>query len=157
MSDVIGLVICLAAVVAIVITCVLHHEEETVPEHLKDTRRPPQPDVDDPELGMAEDLITLVDEGGIHHEFQVVDVIEVGDHEYALLLPAPGNQVCEDDVLVLRFVDDKFEPIEDEAEFALVLAHLKELNDDVEDYEFHGNVVPEVESTVLRTSWHDAA
>lgn len=82
----------------------------------------------------AEDIVTLVDEDGKNHDFQVVDIIEVEGKEYALLLPAESEDPEQDEVLVLRFLDDAFEMIEDEAEFQAVVAVLEAMNaDDADD------------------------
>ncbi|HEY9856794.1 MAG TPA: DUF1292 domain-containing protein [Stenomitos sp.] len=82
-----------------------------------------------------EDIVTLVDEDGNEHEFAVVDIIEVDDKEYALLMPAEsegeGDEDSED-VLVLRFEDDSLVMIEDEAEFNRVVKYLEDLGEQVE-------------------------
>ena len=78
----------------------------------------------------AEDIVTLVDEEGKNHDFQVVDIIEVEGKEYALLLPADSEDPEQDEVLVLRFEEDRFEMIEDEAEFQKVVKVLEELDAD---------------------------
>lgn len=82
-----------------------------------------------------EDIVTLVDEDGNEHEFAVVDIIEVDDKEYALLMPAEsegeGDEDSED-VLVLRFEDDSLVMIEDEAEFNKVVKYLEELGEQIE-------------------------
>lgn len=85
------------------------------------------------ELEAAEDIVTLVDEDGKNHDFQVVDIIEVEGKEYALLLPADSEDPEEDEVLVLRFEEDRFEMIEDEAEFQKVVKVLEELNDEADE------------------------
>lgn len=85
------------------------------------------------EIEGAEDIVTLVDEDGKNHDFQVVDIIEVEGKEYALLLPAESEDPEQDEVLVLRFEEDRFEMIEDEAEFQKVVKVLEELNDEADD------------------------
>jgi len=82
-----------------------------------------------------EDIVTLVDEDGNEHEFAVVDIIEVDDKEYALLMPAEGEGEGDEeseDVLVLRFEDDSLVMIEDEAEFNRVVKYLEDLGEQVE-------------------------
>lgn len=86
----------------------------------------------DQEMDTAEDIVTLVDEEGKNHDFQVVDIIEVDGKEYALLLPAESEDPDQDEVLVLRFEEDRFEMIEDEAEFQRVVQVLEELNEEEE-------------------------
>lgn len=87
----------------------------------------------DQEMDTAEDIVTLVDEEGKNHDFQVVDIIEVEGKEYALLLPADSEDPEQDEVLVLRFEEDRFEMIEDEAEFQKVVKVLEELNDEADE------------------------
>lgn len=84
----------------------------------------------DQEQDLGEDIVTLVDEEGKSHDFQVVDIIEVESKEYALLLPANSDEPEADEVLVLRFLEDRFEMIEDEAEFQKVVKVLEELNEE---------------------------
>lgn len=86
----------------------------------------------DQEMGTGEDIVTLVDEEGKNHDFQVVDIIEVDGKEYALLLPAESEDPEQDEVLVLRFEEDRFEMIEDEAEFQRFVQVLEELNEEEE-------------------------
>lgn len=88
----------------------------------------------DQEVDTAEDVVTLVDEEGKNHDFQVVDIIKVDEHEYALLLPYGSDDPEQEEVLVLRFEEDQFRMIEDEAEFQKVVKVLEEMSDD-EDFE----------------------
>lgn len=82
----------------------------------------------------GENLITLQDEEGNEHEFAVVDIIEVDGKEYALLMPAEGEEdEDEESVLVLRFEDDTLVMIDDEAEFNKVVAFLEEMGDEDEE------------------------
>ena len=84
----------------------------------------------DQDMEQGEDIVTLVDEEGKSHDFQVVDVIEVENKEYALLLPADSDEPEEEEVLVLRIEEDRFEMIEDEAEFQKVVKVLEELSEE---------------------------
>ena len=84
----------------------------------------------DQDMEQGEDIVTLVDEDGKSHDFQVVDVIEVENKEYALLLPADSDEPEEEEVLVLRIEEDRFEMIEDEAEFQKVVKVLEELSEE---------------------------
>lgn len=79
-----------------------------------------------------EDIVTLVDEDGNEHEFAVVDIIEVDEKEYALLLPAESESEDSEDVLVLRFEDDSLVMIDDENEFNRVVQYLEELGEQIE-------------------------
>jgi uncharacterized protein YrzB (UPF0473 family) len=79
-----------------------------------------------------EQVITLVDEEGKSHEFQVVDFVEVNGKEYALLYPAEGDEESEEDeeVLVLRVADDQFEMIDNDEEFQAVVAHIEAMSEE---------------------------
>jgi putative Holliday junction resolvase len=77
-----------------------------------------------------EDVITLIDEQGVEHTFTALDIIEVDNKEYALLLPADSENPEEEEVLVLRFEDDNLVMIEDEAEFQRVVQYLEELSEE---------------------------
>ena len=59
----------------------------------------------DLDTGFAEEedeIITLTDEEGKEHEFVVVDVIEVSDKEYAILLPIDTEDDEEAEAVILR-------------------------------------------------------
>lgn len=77
-----------------------------------------------------EDVITLIDEQGVEHAFTALDIIEIDNKEYALLLPADSENPEEEEVLVLRFEDDNLVMIEDEAEFQRVVQYLEELSEE---------------------------
>jgi putative Holliday junction resolvase len=79
-----------------------------------------------------EDIVTLVDEDGKEHEFAVVDIIEVDNKEYALLMPTDEEGAEDEEVLVLRFEEDSLVMIEDEAEFNKVVQYLEELGEQEE-------------------------
>lgn len=60
---------------------------------------------------MQEEVITLVDEEGAEHDFEVIDVIEVDNEKYAILLPVTedGEAESEDDngeAIILKFATD---------------------------------------------------
>ena len=66
-----------------------------------------------------EDVIVLTDEEGKEHEFTIVDVIEVGEREYAVLLPPEEEG---DEAVILRIDkdgdgEDIFVDIEDDDEY----------------------------------------
>ena len=95
------------------------------------------------------DTLSLVDEDGVEHEFEIADVLEVDDQEYMALVPLldEGEEDEEDGELVLLRVsqelDDSGEPyleaIQDEAEYdklaQLFMSRLKEYYDFEEDGE----------------------
>lgn len=67
-------------------------------------------------MGDNEDVITLLDEDGVEHEFNIVDVLEVSERRYAILQPLDAGD--EDDTAVIfRMEGDALVTIEDEAEF----------------------------------------
>jgi uncharacterized protein YrzB (UPF0473 family) len=87
------------------------------------------------------DILTLIDEEGAEHEFEVLDRLEEGDQQYLALVPTvdPEDALDEaDELVVLKVVEDGgeeyLEPIDDEDEFSRIadifMARLEE------DYEF---------------------
>ncbi len=94
---------------------------------------------------MAADLITLVDDDGNEHEFEIVDTLELAEQRYVALVAANDNEDSEDDgeLVVLKSVmdgDEEFlEAIEDEAEFdqvaGIFMERLEEDFDFVDDEE----------------------
>lgn len=71
------------------------------------------------------DIVTVVDDEGNQHEFEVVDAIETDDGRYVALLPIyrdPTELLNDDGELVILTVkeengEDLLLPIEDDAEF----------------------------------------
>lgn len=87
------------------------------------------------------DLITLTDEEGEEHQFAILDVIEVEDHEYAILIPA-GDEVEEeaDEAVILRLeTDDSGEEvlvdIEDDEEWQRVARVWEEMIDSEDEFD----------------------
>ncbi len=70
-------------------------------------------------MGENEDVITLLDEDGTEHEFNIVDVLEVNARRYAILQPLEGAEDPETAV-IFRMEDDSLVTIEDDAEFEQV-------------------------------------
>jgi len=50
-----------------------------------------------------EEVITLIDEEGAEHDFVVIDILEVDNAEYAVLLPMEEES---DEAIILKIVDD---------------------------------------------------
>jgi uncharacterized protein YrzB (UPF0473 family) len=74
------------------------------------------------------ETISLVDDEGKEHEFNIVDVIEVEAQRYAILQPTRGNE----EAVIFRVEDDEtLSTVEDDEEFARVAAAL----DDLDDYD----------------------
>ena len=73
-------------------------------------------------------IITLVDDEGIEHEFEVADVLEMDGSEYIALVPVYEEEDVDDDgeLVVLKVVaegvQEYLEAIEDEDEFDRVSA-----------------------------------
>jgi uncharacterized protein YrzB (UPF0473 family) len=92
----------------------------------------------------APDLLTLVDDEGQEHEFEIIDTLEHGEEHYIALVASyddPEEQLQDDgELVILKSVfdgDEEFlEAIEDEAEFDEIAAIFMERLQD--DYEFTG-------------------
>ena len=87
------------------------------------------------------ELITLIDDEGNEHEFEIIDTLELGEQRYiALIAGNDGSQGDHDDdgeLVLLKSVmdgDEEFlESIEDEAEFDQVAAvFMERLSDSFE-------------------------
>ena len=89
------------------------------------------------------DLISLVDEDGVEHQFEIADVMEVDDNQYMALIPIYDDPqvILEDDgeLMIFRVSSDGeeyLEAIEDEKEFKkvadLFTKRLEELYDIVD-------------------------
>ncbi len=73
------------------------------------------------------ETISLVDDQGQEHEFDLVDVIEVAQQRYAILQPA-GEEA---DAVIFRMEDDEtLTAVEDDEEFARVAAAIEDMDDD---------------------------
>lgn len=56
------------------------------------------------------DMITLIDEEGVEHEFEVEAFLEVDDEKYAVLIPQSDEYV--DEAVIMRFgLDDNGEEV----------------------------------------------
>ena len=81
---------------------------------------------------MEDNIITLVDEAGAKHDFTILEVVEIDDLHYAVLLP---HKAPEEGVVVLRIGqdihgEDVLFAIEDDDEFERVRQALEELDDE---------------------------
>lgn len=86
---------------------------------------------------MAEErqLIETVDEFGKVVNFELFDIIEFEEREYALLLPADSNNDMDEVVLMKLSKDGEeyvFEVIEDDEEFNKVAEYIENLDEDEE-------------------------
>lgn len=83
-------------------------------------------------------LIETVDENGNVITFELYDIVEVDEQEYALLLPAEDEDESEEAELVIMKLtkdgeDYLFETIDDEAEFEKVASYVESLEDEDEE------------------------
>ncbi|MCL6641547.1 MAG: DUF1292 domain-containing protein [Candidatus Rokubacteria bacterium] len=70
------------------------------------------------------DVITLQDEDGAEHRFNIVDIVEVERRRYAVLLPEDEEDAAA--VIFRMESDDRLVPIEDDEELTRVMAALEE-------------------------------
>ncbi len=85
-------------------------------------------------------LIETVDEDGNVINFELFDIVEVDNQEYALLLPADEEEDSEDsEIVLMRLTKDGedylFETIEDDEEFNKVEEYIKTLEDEEDEEE----------------------
>lgn len=95
-------------------------------------------------------IIFTTDEEGVEHRFQMIDMIEVDGQTYGLLLylgeeqepQADDAQGYDEEVVVMRIIEEDgeqvFEAIEDEDEFAKVVAYVEAMEAEEEDDESLG-------------------
>lgn len=69
------------------------------------------------------DVITLQDEDGTEHRFNLVDVVEVDRRRYAVLLPEDEEDAAA--VIFRMESEDRLVPIEDDEELGRVMAALE--------------------------------
>ena len=89
------------------------------------------------------DILTLVDEDGHEHEFEIADIMEFEDNRYMALIPCAEKpeDVLEDsgELVVLKVVveneEEFLEPIEDEEEFGRVSDQFMERHEGVYEFE----------------------
>ena len=83
-------------------------------------------------------IIETVDEDGNAVSFELIDIVEVDDKEYALLLPTEREEdEDEDEVVLMRLIEDGkdyiFESIEDDKEFEKVAKYVETMDEEDED------------------------
>ena len=89
------------------------------------------------------DILTLVDEEGNEHEFEVIDSLEEGEQRYLALVPVMDEEELEQDdgeLVILRATageeeDEYLEPIEDEEEFNRISAIFVERLEEFYEFE----------------------
>lgn len=90
---------------------------------------------------LRDDVVTLVDEEGIEHEFMVLDIILVNESEYAIMVPANDSMVDDDseeqEAVIFRIDDNDGEQmltvVEDDVEWDAVAAAWEEMADDLDE------------------------
>ena len=82
-------------------------------------------------------LIETIDEEGNVIKFELFDIVEVENKEYALLLPTDAQEGEDDELVLMRLLKDGedylFETIDDDAEFDKVAAYVESLEEDGEE------------------------
>lgn len=99
----------------------------------------------DHDHSLEDEIITLTDEDGQEHQFAILDVIEVDNKEYAILIPTDeSEEESEDEAVILRLETDEtgeevLVDIEDDEEWQRVAQAWEELveeeDEDVEEEE----------------------
>lgn len=81
-------------------------------------------------------LIETVDENGNVIKFELYDIVEVDEQEYALLLPAEPGEDEEEELVLMRLTKDGedylFESIDDDEEFDKVANYVENMDDEEE-------------------------
>ena len=84
-----------------------------------------------------EQIIETVDENGNIIKFELYDIVEVDEQEYALLLPVEAEAGEEDELVLMRVTKDGedylSETIDDDAEFDKVAEYVESLEDEEEE------------------------
>ncbi len=80
-------------------------------------------------------IIETLDENGNVIKFELYDIVEVDEQEYALLLPVEEEEGNE--VILMRLTKDGedylFETIDDDAEFEKVAAYVENMDDEEDE------------------------
>jgi uncharacterized protein YrzB (UPF0473 family) len=84
------------------------------------------------------ELITLVDEEGQEHEFEVEAILDVEDSKYAVLIPMDEEYADSNEAVIMRFgLDEDGEEvlydIESDAEWEKVADAFDDIVDEIED------------------------
>ena len=81
------------------------------------------------------ELIETVDAEGNVIKFELYDIVEVDEQEYALLLPA--DEDADDELVLMRLTKDgddyMFESIDDDDEFNKVAEYVQTMDDEDEE------------------------
>jgi uncharacterized protein YrzB (UPF0473 family) len=79
-------------------------------------------------------IIETLDENGNVIKFELFDIVEFDEKEYALLLPVEAEPDEEEELVLMRLTKDGedylFETINDDDEFQRVASHIEALEDE---------------------------
>lgn len=88
------------------------------------------------------DIVSVIDEDGVEHIFEELDVLSIDDKEYVALLPIYDEEVVDEDgelIILLRNYDSDdeiyLEPIENEDEFMRIGKMFEERLADMFEFE----------------------
>ena len=86
---------------------------------------------------MQDRIIETIDEEGNNVKFELYDIVEVDEQEYALLLPLEDEE--SDEVVLMKITKDGeeylFETIDNDEEFEKVANYVETMQDEDEDEE----------------------
>ncbi len=90
-------------------------------------------------MANEDQIIETIDENGEKVRFELYDIVEVEEKEYALLLPIEENEEDADELVIMRLEKDGeeylFETIDSDEEFDRVASYVETLMDEEEDEE----------------------
>lgn len=79
-------------------------------------------------------VIETIDENGNVVKFELFDIVDFNEKEYALLIPAESKDPEEEEVVLMRLTKEEdeylFEAIEDDDEFEKVSTYIESLGDE---------------------------
>ena len=82
-------------------------------------------------------LIETVDEEGNVINFELFDIVEVDEQEYALLLPTESEEGEDEEIVLMKLTKDGedylFETIDNDEEFEKVAKYIESLEEDEEE------------------------
>lgn len=87
-------------------------------------------------MANEDQIIETIDENGNLIKFELFDIVEVDEQEYALLLPVEEEEEDNDEVVLMRITKDGdeylFETIDDDDEFEKVANYVENMDEDEE-------------------------
>ena len=86
-------------------------------------------------MANEDQIIETIDENGNLIKFELYDIVEVDEQEYALLLPVDDKE--DDEVVLMRLTTEGdeylLETIDDDDEFEKVAAYVENMDDEDEE------------------------